>query len=541
MNRNKNITALYCRLSKDDGTNTDSMSIQSQKDMLSRYAKDNGFLNCEFYVDDGFSGTNFRRPSFQKMIKDIESGLVSSVITKDLSRLGRNYLETGTYIEVYFPKHHVRYVAINDGVDSANDFEMDITPFKNILNEMYAKDISKKIKSARMARAKAGKFVSSIPPIGYMRDPNDKTHLIIDEKTAPIIRKIYAYALDGVGAHIICNRLREEEIPRPAYHRGRSYHNKSSDQDKYYWAHGYISMILRNPIYTGHLEVLKTPNRSVHSTSKVYIPPSKREVVYNTHEPIISQENWDAVQKIVSSHKGIQAKEDGYDNIFKGLLFCRDCGYSLSFKTETRRKKAMTLQEKTFYCCTLYRSHGKGSCSEHKIEAVDLYNSVLYDIRKHAKVANIDREKLSRRIIRQKNIRMNDDKAELERELLKLKKRCSEIEDSYASLYDNLSKGILTDNRFKMMSERFDDEQKNAELRIAEIEEQLKQSMSQTRDVESFIDEISMYADITELNPKILNILIDKIEISEREVINGMKTQKIRIFYNFVGDINTEE
>lgn len=541
MNRNKNITALYCRLSKDDGTNVDSMSIQSQKDMLSRYAEDNGFTNCEFYVDDGFSGTNFRRPSFQKLIEDIEAEKIATVITKDLSRLGRNYLETGTYIEVYFPKHHIRYIAINDGVDSANDFEMDITPFKNILNEMYAKDISKKIKSARTARARAGKFVSPVPPIGYMRDPDDKNHLVIDEATAPVIRKIYSYALSGMGANLIAKKLREEKILRPSHQRPKHFQHMINEQDKYYWAHSYISTILRNPIYAGHLEVVKMPTRSVHSASKIYIPHSEREVIYNTHEPIILQEQWDAVQKIVASHPTFRIKEDGYDNIFKGLLRCADCGYNLSFNTESRRTYAKNLLEKTFYSCSLYRTHGKTACSQHKLEAVDLYNAVLDDIRKHALQANTDREALVKKIIRQKNLRINESKSEAERELLKLKNRCTEIENSYASLYENLSRGIITDSRFKMMSQRYDKEQQEIETRISELEEQLKQHTSQTKDINSFIDGISGYAGITELNPKILNILIDRIEVSERTVIDGEETQKVRIFYNFVGNINEEE
>ncbi|MDR2673166.1 MAG: recombinase family protein [Coriobacteriales bacterium] len=249
--------ALYCRLSMDDGNDGESMSIQGQKALLSKYAQDNGIADFEFYVDDGYSGTNFNRPSFRRMITDIEGGKVTAVITKDLSRLGRNYLESGAYIEVFFPKHNVRYIAVNDGVDSINAAGLDITPFKNILNEFYSRDIAKKVKTGKQVRAKAGKYMATTAAFGYQKDAADKNHLVIDERTAPTVRRVYELALQGMGNNRIKNVLRAERLPRPAYYKREDFgHHFIGDEERYYdWSKHIISGMLRNPIYKGCLWV----------------------------------------------------------------------------------------------------------------------------------------------------------------------------------------------------------------------------------------------------------------------------------------------
>ena len=241
---NDKITALYCRLSKDDGTNNESMSISTQKTMLKEYAKRNGFLNCRFYVDDGYSGTNYDRPAFQQLIEDIRNGEVATLITKDLSRLGRNYLETGTYIEVFFPNHNVRYIAINDGVDSIDNTQMDITPFRNIINEMYAKDTSRKIKSALRTRRLQGKYMATTPPFGYRKDENDHNHLVIDEVTAPVVELIFSIAEEGVGLHTICNRLRQAKVMKPSFYKNELFERFNDEEKMYDWDTAYVSKIL---------------------------------------------------------------------------------------------------------------------------------------------------------------------------------------------------------------------------------------------------------------------------------------------------------
>ena len=268
------ITALYCRLSLEDGRENESMSISNQKLMLRDYAEKNGMFQYEYYVDDGYTGRNFNRPSFQRMIADIEAGKVGCVITKDLSRLGRNYIEAGSYIEIFFPKHNVRYIAITDGVDSLTRQEMDITPFKNILNDMYSRDISKKVLAGRMTRSRQGKFTGGQPPFGLKRDPDDKGHLIIDPETAPIIRHIYDLALDGMGCMRISKQLMEEKVPITHVKK-----NTEFDANYYFWSSSRISNILRNPFYKGAHLVCRTHQKGIRSGTVDFIPRKDWEII----------------------------------------------------------------------------------------------------------------------------------------------------------------------------------------------------------------------------------------------------------------------
>ena len=284
MNRKKQssplITALYCRLSLEDGRDNESMSISNQKAMLRTYAEQNGMFNYAFYVDDGYTGRNFDRPGFQRMINDIEAGKIGCVITKDLSRLGRNYIEAGSYIEVYFPRHHVRYIAVNDNVDSNTSQGMDITPFKNILNDMYSRDISKKVLAGWMTRSRQGKFIGGTPPYGLMRDPNDNGHLIKDPEKAPVIRMIFDLALDGYGSYRIAKVLLEKKIPITTMRL-----NREVDANYYTWGASRITAILRNPVYYGAHTVCKTHQKFIRSNTVNKIPIEDREIIEGCHEP----------------------------------------------------------------------------------------------------------------------------------------------------------------------------------------------------------------------------------------------------------------
>ena len=327
---NQKITALYCRISLDDGGDNESMSISNQKIMLRDFAEKNGMFLHEYYVDDGYTGRNFNRPSFQRMIADIEAGKIGCVITKDLSRLGRNYIEAGSYIEIFFPKHNVRYIAITDGVDSLTRQEMDITPFKNILNDMYSRDISKKVLSGITIRSRQGKFCGGTPPLGLMRDPEDKGHLIIDPKTAPIIRKIYDYALDGLGCMRISKKLMEEKIPVT--------HVKSNTERKenyYYWAGSRISHILRNPFYKGAHLVFRTHQKGIRSGTYDIIPREEWEIIENCHEAIVSPEEWEKVQELIDRRPPImQGNACPFYNLFHGIIYCATCGKSMQVRYE---------------------------------------------------------------------------------------------------------------------------------------------------------------------------------------------------------------
>ena len=538
---NDKITALYCRLSKDDGTNNESMSISTQKTMLKDYAKRNGFLNCQFYVDDGYSGTNYDRPAFRQLIEDIQDGEVSTLITKDLSRLGRNYLETGTYIEVFFPNHNVRYIAINDGVDSIDNAQMDITPFRNIINEMYAKDTSRKIKSALHARKMQGKYMATTAPFGYQKDEKDHNHLVIDEVTAPIVELIFSIAEEGVGLHTICNRLRKAKVIKPSFYKKEMFERYTDEEKMYDWDTAYVSKILHDPVYAGNLTVAERPTKTMRSKKRQYIPYAEREVIYGTHEPIIEQSRWNNVQKILQSRPPVIGESSsGYDNIFRGIIKCADCGSAMLAKVEQKRKRNNVL-DKTFYCCTKYRKFGKEGCSSHTIEARTVHEVVLADIQKHAGQALADRKAMVTEIAERLNLQLSADKEQQKKELRQCKQRVSEIENLYAKLYEDLTRELITEKRFQMLSARFDSEQEELTAKIKELEKSAIADKEQLSSIEHFAEQISGYAGITELNFKIINQLIEKILVSEPVEVDGQKIQRLTIHYKFIGALETLE
>ena len=538
---NDKITALYCRLSKDDGTNNESMSISTQKTMLKDYAKRNGFLNCQFYVDDGYSGTNYDRPAFRQLIEDIQDGEVSTLITKDLSRLGRNYLETGTYIEVFFPNHNVRYIAINDGVDSIDNAQMDITPFRNIINEMYAKDTSRKIKSALHARRMQGKYMATTAPFGYKKDEKDHNHLVIDEVTAPVVELIFSIAEEGVGLHTICNRLRKAKVIKPSFYKKEMFERYTDEEKMYDWDTAYVSKILHDPVYAGNLTVAERPTKTMRSKKRQYIPYAEREVIYGTHEPIIEQSRWNTVQKILESRPPVIGESSsGYDNIFRGVIKCADCGSAMLAKVEQKRKRNNVL-DKTFYCCTKYRKFGKEGCSSHTIEARTVHEVVLADIQKHAGQALADRKAMVTEIAERLNLQLSADKEQQKKELRQCKQRVSEIENLYAKLYEDLTRELITEKRFQMLSARFDSEQEELTAKIKELEKSAIADKEQLSSIEHFAEQISGYAGITELNFKIINQLIEKILVSEPVEVDGQKIQRLTIHYKFIGALETLE
>ncbi len=535
------ITALYCRLSKDDGTNNESMSIGTQKTMLKEYAKRNGFLNCQFYVDDGYSGTNYDRPAFQQLIEDIRNGEISTLITKDLSRLGRNYLETGTYIEVFFPNHNVRYIAVNDGVDSIDNTQMDITPFRNIINEMYAKDTSRKIKSALHARKMQGKYMATTAPFGYQKDEKDHNHLVIDEVTAPVVELIFSIAEEGVGLHTICIRLRKAKVLKPSFYKKELFERFMDEEKMYDWDTAYVSQILHNPVYAGNLTVADKPTKTMRSKKRQYIPFAEREVIYGTHEPIIEQNRWNNVQKILQSRPPVIGESSsGYDNIFRGIIKCADCGSAMLAKVEQKRKRNNVL-DKTFYCCTKYRKFGKDGCSSHNIEARTVHEVVLADIQKHAGQALTDRKAMVTDIAERLNLQLSADREQQKKELRQCKQRVSEIENLYAKLYEDLTRELLTEKRFQMLSARYDSEQEELTAKIKELEKSAIADKEQLSSIEQFAEQISGYAGITELNFKIINQLIEKILVSEPVEIDGQKIQRLTIHYKFIGALETLE
>jgi site-specific DNA recombinase len=535
------VTALYCRLSIEDGRENESMSIQNQKALLKDFAEKSGLLDYEYYVDDGYTGRNFNRPAFQRMIADIEAGKVKCVVTKDLSRLGRNYIEAGSYIEVFFPRHNVRYIAVTDGVDSVNRQEMDITPFKNILNDLYSRDISKKVLAGWMARSRQGKFLGGPTPYGLMRDPNDHGHLIIDPETAPTVKLVFDLAANGYGMMRISKYLMEHKIPIT-----RVKGPIESEVRYYCWSGATISKMLRNPVYKGDHVVCKCHQKAIRSNTINKIPRSEWEIVENCHEAIVGKEQWERVQKLIDRRPTVSGENRcPFYNLFHGLVYCATCGKSLQVRYEKigrTGKNRFTGEirepiDKAYYICQTYNQLGKNACTSHKIEARDLYNLVLADIMEHGKMALQDAEAFYERLTHRLEQQYSIDETSLKKEQNALAKRNQEIDEMFMSLYTDKAKGILTEQRFLRMTETLEREQANNKARMQEITNELRVADSAESDVRRFIGEIREYASIMELDETILNRLIDKIIVSAVEVIDGEKVQKVRIVYNFVGEI----
>ncbi|HAK17383.1 MAG TPA: resolvase [Lachnospiraceae bacterium] len=545
MNRNKKvtqkITALYCRISLDDGGDNESMSISNQKLMLKDFTEKNGMFQYEYYVDDGYTGRNFNRPAFQRMIADIEAGKVGCVITKDLSRLGRNYIEVGSYIEIFFPRHNVRYIAVTDGVDSLTRQEMDITPFKNILNDMYSRDISKKVLAGITTRSKQGKFCGGTPPFGLMRDPEDKGHLIIDPETAPIIRKIFDYALDGLGCMRISKRLMEEKVPITHVKA-----NTEFDANYYSWGGARISHILRNPFYKGAHLVFRTHQKGIRSGTVDIIPRDEWEVIEGCHEAIVTPEEWDKVQELINGRPTImEGNACPFYNLFHGLVYCATCGKSMQVRyekvgrTDTNRttKKKREPIDKAYYICQTYNRMGCKVCSSHKIEARALYDLVLKDIQELAVLAMQDADAFYERLCRRMERQYQADASEMQKEREKLEVRNREIDDLFLNLYKDKAKGILSEQRFLKLTSAMEQEQQANQNRLRDLAQLMRQSESQETDVRTFIQEIRQYAAIQELDEVVLHRLISRILIGEVQKVDGQKRQEVKIIYNFVGEI----
>ena len=511
---NQKITALYCRISLEDGGDNESMSISNQKLMLRDYAEKNGMFQYEYYVDDGYTGRNFNRPSFQRMIADIEAGKIGCVITKDLSRLGRNYIEAGSYIEIFFPKH---------------------------LNDMYSRDISKKVLAGRMTRSRQGKFCGGQPPLGLMRDPEDKGHLIRDPETAPVIRKIYDMALDGWGCMRIAKQLMDNKVPIT-----RVKSNTECDVNYYSWGSARISHILRNPFYKGAHLVCRTHQKGIRSGTVNFIPREDWEIIEGCHEAIVSPEEWEQVQELIDRRPTImKGNSCPFYNLFHGIIYCATCGKSMQVRYEkvgrTGKNRFTGEQrepiDKAYYICQTYNRLGKNACTSHKIEARDLYNLVLKDIQELAKTALKDTDTFYQRLSSRMERRYLLDASQTQKECQRLESRNREIDEMFLSLYTDKAKGILTEQRFMKLTATMEQEQEENQRRLQELMRMLQQSDAQESEVRTFIREIRQYATIQELDETVLNRLISRILVGEVKKIDGQKVQEVRIVYNFVGEI----
>ena len=525
--------ALYCRLSVDDGRLGESVSIGSQKILLEQYCKDHAITEYEIYDDDGYSGTNFDRPSFQRMYEDIKNGLIDTVIVKDQSRFGRSYIEVGMYVE-QFKELGVRFIAVSDNYDSIkNDNDM-MFPMRNVLNDYFAREASIKTKCAKKAKAKAGQYIGSRPPFGYKLDPNDRHHLIIDEPAAETVRRIFRMAAQGIGYNKTAKIFREEKVLTPiAYFNldNPDYYKSDYWRKEFDWHVTSIRVILENEVYLGKLIYGKQKSKSMKSKQKVKCPREDWIVVENCHEPIITQELWDSAHRMLSAKR--RPTMTGEVQMFAGLLYCADCGHALTYSQKKRN-------DGTYhgaYSCWLYKTHGKEYCASHYITYDVLYDRVLKDLRRVLKAYRSDKDRFREYL----NDRCADNSGrkivQLENSIGQAQERISELDRIMNRLYEDSALGRIPESRYEQMTKTYETEQAELENSIPELRRELEALKAKTDAAERFTEVIDRYTEIKALDAEILNGLIDRIVVHSREEVNGRVYQQVEIFYRFVGEL----
>ena len=527
------ITALYPRLSHEDELQGESNSISNQKRILETYAKQNGFSNLRWYTDDGYSGANFQRPGFQSMLADIEAGKVATVIVKDMSRLGRNYLQVGMYTEMIFPQKGVRFIAINDGVDSAQG-DNDFAPLRNIFNEWLVRDTSKKIKAVKRSKGMSGKPVTSKPVYGYLMDEDE--NFIIDEEAAPVVKQIYRLCLAGNGPTKIARMLTEQQIPTP----GTLEYRRTGSTRRYHpgyeckWATNTVVHLLENREYTGCLVNFKTEKPSYKLKHSIENPPEKQAVFENHHEPIIDRETWERVQELRKQRK----RPNRYDEVglFSGILFCADCGsvmYQQRYQTDKRKQDC--------YICGSYKKR-TADCTAHFIRTDLLTAGVLSNLRKVTSYAAKHEARFMKLLIEQNEDGDRRRNAAKKKELEAAEKRIAELSAIFKRLYEDSVTGRISDERFTELSADYEAEQKELKERAARLREELSKAQEATANAEKFMNVVRRHTTIEELTPTLLREFVEKIVVHESVALDGkrrgkLRRQEIEIYYSFVGKV----
>ena len=527
------ITALYPRLSHEDELAGESNSISNQKRILETYARQNGFSNLKWYTDDGYSGANFQRPGFQAMLADIEAGKVGTVIVKDMSRLGRNYLQVGMYTEMIFPQKNVRFIAINDGVDSAQG-ENDFAPLRNIFNEWLVRDTSKKIKAVKRSKGMSGKPITSKPVYGYLMD--EEENFIIDEEAAPVVRQIYSLCLAGNGPTKIARMLTEQQIPTP----GTLEYRRTGSTRRYHpgyeckWATNTVVHLLENREYTGCLVNFKTEKVSYKLKHSVENPPEKQAVFENHHEPIIDRETWERVQELRKQRK----RPNRYDEVglFSGILFCADCGsvmYQQRYQTDKRKQDC--------YICGSYKKR-TADCTAHFIRTELLTAGVTENLRKITSYAAKHEARFMKLLVEQNEDGGRRRNAARKKELETAQKRISELSAIFKRLYEDSVTGRISDERFTELSADYEAEQKELKERAAGLQAELSKSQEAAENAEKFMKVVRRHTSFEELTPTLLREFVEKIVIHESVALDGkrrgkLRRQEIEIYYSFVGKV----
>jgi len=525
------VTALYARLSKDDDLVGDSNSIVHQKEILAKYAKEHGFTNIEFYVDDGFSGTNFNRPDFQRMMADAEEGKISTVIVKDMSRFGRDYIMVGYYTEIYFSNLDIRFIAINDNVDSNIQTENDLTPFKNVFNEWYARDTSKKIRAVFKAKGNSGKHLTTNPPFGYKKDPNDKDKWIIDDESAATVRRIFQMYVDGYRISEIGHKLTEEKVETPIlYYMNRGIKTNARSEYPEIWDLMSIKYILSQTAYAGHTVNFQTAVKSYKTKKQIRLPKEDWIIYRNTQEPIIDEKTFETVQQMRKAKRARTKYNE--PNMFSGLLYCADCGNHLTIQRVARNRKMDN------FSCATYRKKKKGLCSCHRILVSDLETIVKEDLQKVCEYVFLHEKEFTDEYLSGSKRETVKFQAKTKAELKRLSERQEEIGKIIRKLYEDNVNGRITDERFDFLAKSYEDEGNELKTKIQEFKNALASSVQDEEKLSKFLKVVKSYTEIEELTPEILNSFIEKIYIGETEKYDGRKMQEVEIIYKFVGAIN---
>ncbi len=531
-------TALYMRLSRDDENYGDSVSIETQRLVLNTYAREQGFFIVDEYVDDGWSGTNFERPGFQRMLQDIEAGKVNCVLVKDLSRFGREHVMMDYYLEFYFPEKQIRFIAITDNEDTEKGLT-DIVPVKNLFNEFWAKDTSRKVKAAIHAKHAAGECTATKPPFGYIKDPEHKNHIIIDEETRWIIEKMFDMAAHGAGMKRIAQALAKEKIPTPgftAYQRSGLYANIYQDappEKAYAWSISVVSGILKDETYIGNSVHNKQTTVSYKNKKRLNKPSDDWFRVEGTHEPIIDADVFWQVQEQIGNRR--RAMKDAEPQIFAGLLKCADCGKAMVVSSITARACYR------YYNCNNYRKYSRitGACSSHSIRYDVLYQHILSRIQYWIEQAHTDEQELLQKLLSTTDQERRAVLKKQAAELKKAEKRKEDVDRRFAKVYEDWADERITEYNFKMLSQKYQAEQQEIEEKISQLQASIEKEHQNVEDAEKWINLVKQYEYPTELTVELLNTLIEKILIHEPvKLASGYRDQEIEIFYRFVGKLD---
>lgn len=538
-------TALYERLSRDDEMQGESNSIVNQKRYLEEYAQAQGFKNIRHFTDDGYSGTNFKRPGFQEMIAAIEAGEIDVVCVKDLSRFGRDYLKVGFYTEIMFPEKGVRFIAINNSVDSANPMENDFTPFLNIMNEWYAKDTSNKIRAIFRSRMQDGKRCSGAIPYGYKRDPEDKNHLLIDEEAAKVVRRIYQMVIDGMGSQAIANQLTADNVLIPSAYLEQSEHGESrnhSYHDPCRWNCTAVSYILDKQEYMGHTVLGKTICENFKTKKRRKARPDELIIFENTHEPIIDAETWHLVQKLRRRTRRKLAN-GSYSHRLSGLVYCADCGKRLSYSSpqSQHRPDGKTYDADSSFRCPTYKSM-YGECTMHYIKSSTLDKLVDEAVRKIARYILRNEQAFLEQVRVLTSADQKQTQSEDKKELVNIQKRIAELDNYIKRLYEGNASGKIPDRQFEKLMAQYDSEQQELEERVKEIEASIHEIQQESENGQQFVRLVQKYRDLTEIDQTALNEFIDKVVV--HEATGGRtadRSQQIDIYFNFIGQFMVED